>query len=68
MQTSLGKRYRFVVVVRESGNAKRFQAEGVFSSLAQAGTVVDLYSLPLDSTAQATRASLLAMATTTTFL
>jgi len=33
-----------------------------------AGTAVGVYSLPLDSTAQAMRASLFAMATTTTFL
>ncbi len=68
MQTSVGKLYKLVVGVRESGNAERFQAEGVFSSLAQAGTAAGLYSLPLDSTAHAMRASLLAMATTTTFL
>ncbi len=68
MQTSVGKLYKLVVVVRESGNAERFQAEGVFSALAQAGMAVGLYSLPLDSTAHAIRASLLAIATTTTFL
>ena len=37
-----GETLQIVVGARESGNAKRFQAEGVFSSLAQAGTVVDL--------------------------
>ena len=63
-----GTLYKLVVVVRESGKAKRFQAQGVFSSLAQAGTAGGLYSLPLDSTAHAIRASLFAIATTTTFL
>ena len=47
----------------------RFQAEGVFSAPAQESNeaVGERYSSPLERTAQATRASLLAAATISTF-
>jgi len=65
METLVGK---VVVVERESGSAERLQAAGFFFALSHAAATISpgRQSSPLESTAQAMRACLLAIATTST--